>query len=140
MQEILYSHAAVALGDGQALVLELDPSDAPLWDVQLYNRPWYEALDFANRATSVNHRLASIDNDGMVRVVIANRDTGVANWLDTEGRAEVLATVRWWRPPSVPHVKASVVPTGDVTGDITPDARRDQIRQRAAHAAWRYRT
>ena len=140
VQDIVYSHAIVALRDDEALLLELDPSDAPLWDVQLYNRPWYEALDFANRMTCVNHRLAVADNDGLVRVVITKDDGGAVNWLDTEGRDEVLATVRWWRPPATPHLKGTVVAAADVAGPVSAAARREQVARRASHAAWRYRT
>jgi hypothetical protein len=140
VQAITYAHAGVALAPDEALVVQLDAAAAPLWDVQLYNRPWYEALDFAYRSTSTNHRMAEREADGTVRVVIAERDTGAANWLDTEGRDAVLATVRWWNAPKPPSVRAQVVPLAEIGGIVTPDQRRAQIRRRAAHAAWRYRT
>jgi hypothetical protein len=140
VQAITYAHAGVALSPDEALVVELDPGAAPLWDVQLYNRPWYEALDFAYRSTSTNHRMAEAQRDGMVRVVIAARDTGAANWLDTEDRDAVLATVRWWNASAPPTVRAQVLPISEVGGPVTAQQRRAQISRRAAHAAWRYRT
>lgn len=140
VQAICYSHAGVALRADQALLLELDPDDAPLWDVQLYNRPWYEALDFAYRATNTNHRLSTRDDDGKVRIVIAASDPGSANWLDTEGRHRVLATVRWWNPIATPSVRSSVRGLSTLSGPVDAASRREQIRRRAAHAAWRYRT
>ncbi len=140
VQAIAYSHASVAVGDDEALIVELDPDDAALWDVQLYNRPWYEALDFANRVTSTNHRLAERAADGRVRIVIAARDPGVVNWLDTEGREAVLATVRWWHPVGPPTVRAELRPLAAVSGALDPAQRREQIRRRTSHAAWRYRT
>jgi hypothetical protein len=140
VQAITYAHAGVALAPDEALVVEVDGDAAPLWDVQLYNRPWYEALDFAYRSTSTNHRMAERAADGTVTVVIAARDTGAANWLDTEGRDAVLATVRWWNPVTAPSVRARVVPVSDVSGPVTADQRRAQIRRRALHAAWRYRS
>ena len=87
VRDLQYSHAFVSLHDDDALVVEIDPSDVSMWDVMLYNRAWYEALDAANRVTSLNHRQVHRDADGKVRVVVANIDPGVANWLDTEGRA-----------------------------------------------------
>ncbi len=48
VRDIQYSHAFVSLPDDQALVVEIDPDDASLWDVMLYNRAWYEALDYAD--------------------------------------------------------------------------------------------
>jgi hypothetical protein len=147
VRDIQYSHAFVALEDDDALVVELDPADAALWDVMLYNRTWYEALDFATHITSLNHRQVAVDGDGRVRVVIAGFDPGVANWLDTQGRDEVLATIRWFRPPATPTVGATLVPGGSLDGAlpsdtarVDPDARRAQISARAAHTAWRYRT
>lgn len=147
VRDIQYSHAFVVVGSDDALVVELDPADATLWDVMLYNRTWYEALDFATRVTSLNHRQVAVDADGRVRIVIAAFDPGVANWLDTQSRAEVLATIRWFRPPATPTVRAALVPRARLD-DLLPsgttrfdaDARREQIRARAAHTAWRYRT
>ena len=142
VQQILYSHAGLALGDEDALVVEVDPADAPLWDLQLYVRPWYEALDAYGRTTSTNHRMAVPDADGRIRAVVSSADPGSPNWLDTEGRAEVLATIRWWRPGRQPVVRAEVVPVGDAPGAGTVDeaARDEQRRRRADYLAWRYRT
>src|SRR5439155_225767 len=112
------------------------------WDIQLYNRPWYEALDFRHRVTCLNHALAHRSDDGRVRIVIANRDPGCVNWLDTEGRTDVLATIRWWHPPTVPTVDHEVVAL-DSLADLPPvdtAARRDELRRRTVHTAWRYRT
>ena len=115
--------------DDDALVVEIDPSDASMWDVMLYNRPWYEPLDFAKRVTSLNHRQVQTNADGTVRIVVANTDPGIANWLDTEGRAEVLATIRWFRPPAEPTVRAQLVPRAQLADHlprdtVTVDARR----------------
>ena len=141
VQDIVYSHASVVLAPDEALVVDVDPADAPMWDVQLYNRPWYEGLDVAGRVTSLNHRLASTDEEGRVRIIVAHEDPGVANWLDTEGRPDALATFRWWRPSSPPTVDSRVTTAVDVaTTAVGPDARRQQLARRAAHLAWRYRT
>jgi hypothetical protein len=147
VQDIVYSHAFVSLADHEALVVELRAADADLWDIQLYNRAWYEALDYATRVTSLNHRQARVDEDGQARIVICGTDPGVGNWLDSAGRAEVMATTRWWRPPVMPELRTEVVPLArlaDVLPAATPavDAtgREEQIRRRAAHTAWRYRT
>ncbi len=147
VQDIIYSHGFVHLGDDEALVLELDPNDADLWGVSSYTRGWYEPLDYATRVTSRNHRQVTADGDGLVRVVLAGRDPGTANWLDTEGRAEVLTTVRWFRPPRDPMVRAEVVPFGQLAAHLPAghpmvdvDGRAEEIRGRAAHVAWRFRT
>jgi hypothetical protein len=147
VQDIIYSHGFVRLRDDEALVLELDPGDADFWGVSSYSLGWYEPLDYATRVTSRNHRQVTADDDGLVRVVLAGRDPGTANWLDTEGRAEVLTTVRWFRPLQDPTVRAEVVARADLAAHlpaghptVDADARADEIRGRAAHAAWRFRT
>jgi hypothetical protein len=147
VQDIIYSHGFVQLHDDDALILELDPSDAALWGASSYSRAWYEPLDYATRVTSRNHRQVVADDDGLVRVVLCGRDPGTANWLDTEGRAEVLTTVRWFRPPDTPTIGAEVVSLSDLGSRLPPshprvdaDARRAEIAGRAAHVAWRYRT
>jgi hypothetical protein len=133
VKDILYSHAGIALADGQALVVDLDDGGARLWDIQLYNRPYYEALDFANRITCLNHRLAKPGP-----IVIAAADPGGPNWLDTEDRESVLATIRWWGQEATPSVSARVVPTAEL--DLAAVDRAGELRRRASHVAWRYRT
>ena len=133
VKEIFYAHAGVALADDHALVVELDHAGAPMWDVQLYTRPWYEALDYANHTSCTNHALA-----GEGPIVISRRDPGGANWLDTQGQAEVLAPGRWWRPTGQPEVRSRVVPVDSL--DLPAVDRRAQVAQRSAHVSWRYRT
>jgi hypothetical protein len=147
VQDIIYSHGFVSLRDDEALILELDPNAAALWGASSYTRGWYEPLDYATRVTSRNHRQVTADADGQVRLVLAGRDPGTANWLDTEGRTEVLTTIRWFRPPEPPTVHAEVVPLAELAARlpeghpmVDSDARRDEIAGRAAHVAWRYRT
>jgi len=147
VQDIIYSHGFVRLRDDEAMIVELDPNAAALWGISSYTRAWYEPLDYATRVTSRNHRQVTADADGVVRVVLAGRDPRTANWLDTEGRAEVLTTVRWFRPSRTPSIRAELVPFAEV-GAHLPDAHRtvdaaaraDEIRARVAHVAWRYRT
>jgi hypothetical protein len=147
VRDIQYSHSFVSLRDDDTLVVEIDPSDASMWDVVLYNRAWYEPLDFANRVTSLNHRQVQHNGDGKVRIVVSSTDPGVANWLDTEGRVEVLATIRWFRPPAQPSVRAQLVPRARLSEHLPRDtvtvdavARREEVRLRTAHTAWRYRS
>ena len=147
VQDVLYSHAFVALADDQAMVVSFDSEPDESWDFQLYSRHWYEALDFRYRATTTNHRLAARGADGQVHVVIAAHDPGYPNWLDTEGRSEVLATLRWWHPRTKPQVSYAIAPLPQLADRLPEDVRRidaatraEEIRNRAAHAAWRYRT
>jgi hypothetical protein len=44
-----------------------------------------------------------------VRIVIADRDPGHPNWIDTAGHGEGLMSLRWARHPTLPEVRARVV-------------------------------
>jgi hypothetical protein len=147
VQDIIYSHGFVSLRDDEALVLELDPTAAALWGVSSYTPTWYEPLDYATRVTSRNHCQVVPDADGLVRVVLAGVDTGTANWLDTDGRRDVLTTVRWFRPPATPPIRSEVVPLAALADHlpddhprVDPGARAEERAARSAHVSWRYRT
>ena len=95
----------------------------------------------ADVSAAFGNTLLTIDPDGRVRLALCGSDPGHPNWLDTEGRDEILCTIRWFRPPSDPFVRAERVPIEDVTTSAVDGAgRRNEIEARAAHAAWRYRT
>lgn len=147
VQDIIYSHAFIALAEGESLLVEFDPAAAGFWGIQLFNRAWYEPLDYVNRSASINHRQAHIDDGGQVRVIIGPGDPGVANWLDTEGRDEVLCTIRWFRPAGTPRVDVRIVDLTQAAGALPPGtpvvdaaARHAALAARARHNAWRYRT
>jgi len=48
--------------------------------------PHMQTFDYAHRQVSLNRKQTKLDSDGSFRMVIAHRDPGVPNWLDTEGR------------------------------------------------------
>jgi hypothetical protein len=144
---IHYSFGFFELEPGQALVLEASPPDARFWDVQLYTMGWFEPFDYANHTTSLNHTQTRLSPDGWFRAVAAADDPGVPNWLDTEGRREGMITHRWIDARSEPTISARVVSLVDVraalpaeTPGVDPARRREEIRHRQRHVAWRYRT
>ncbi|NQZ95241.1 MAG: hypothetical protein HRU01_01915, partial [Myxococcales bacterium] len=100
-----------------------------------------------HRISSINHTQAHVDADGRVRLVLAHDDPGVANWLDTGGHRDGLLTFRWFWPNSDPSPLTRVVKHGEVVGlmpndapNVTPETRREEIRSRREHLAWRFRT
>lgn len=143
---IAYSFGFFDLADDEALVIECGRPVSPFWDVQLYSLGWFESLDFANRTTSLNHTQTEVSADGEVRFVVAARDPGVQNWLDTGGRRTGMITHRWIAgDPST--ITSHVVDLADVRGHLPADTapftavdRAEQITRRQRHVAWRYRT
>ncbi|MBB4614316.1 hypothetical protein [Novosphingobium taihuense] len=82
------------LGPDDAAIIDYDPADAGYAAVELTD--WlYRSLDYHFVQSSLTAAQSSVDPDGRIRAVIARRDPGVANWLDTGGQANVLMILRW---------------------------------------------
>ena len=83
--EIFYLHGYWTLEPGEAWVIETAVPDCPYWNFQLDNW-WMESLDHGRRIT-VNKHTARTD-DGRLTIVVAERDPGWGNWIDTAGPLE----------------------------------------------------
>lgn len=95
-----YSMAPFLLGPTQALVIRGRWPDCRFGNVCLWNR-FQQTLDYANRPISLNRRQTRLEPDGSFRIVLAHRDPGLPNWLDTEGRAFGLVFWRFFLPAGV---------------------------------------
>jgi len=82
------------LEEDEALVLTVPKAEARYQGVQLGNF-WFDALDWANRQTSLSGGQSRQGSDGRYHYVIAASDPGVPNWLDTTGLPEGLFFVRF---------------------------------------------
>ena len=100
------------LADNEAMIVTVPRSAAPYQGFQLGSM-WYISLDYVNHQTSLNSAQAQVDPDGMIRMVIAHRDPGVANWIETTGRATGIMQVRWQRTDT--PVTPGLGPTAQVT-------------------------
>jgi hypothetical protein len=141
--DIYYGNDLYRLGPDEALVVEMSAPDARYWQIQLCD-VWFRTLDYATRQTSLNHHQARLDPDGRLRCVIAHRDPGVPNWLDTAGYAEGMIQYRfvWSRSNPQPTLRRvrlgelrSALPAG--TPRVTPEERRSKLAARQAHVARR---
>ncbi|OHV06135.1 hypothetical protein [Mycobacterium talmoniae] len=80
----------------QALVITLPVSDAPYLGFQLGSL-WYISLDYINHQTSLNGTQAQADPDGKIRIVVADQNPGVTNWVETLGHRRGFLQFRWQR-------------------------------------------
>jgi hypothetical protein len=80
-----YNSADYDLAPDEALVIESRFPQCRFANIVLWNR-FMQSYDFANRQISLNRQQIAYEDDGSFRVVVAHRDPGVPNWLDTEGR------------------------------------------------------
>jgi hypothetical protein len=143
---IAYGSGFYTLADDEAMVIEGGAPDAWHWNFLLYNIGWFESLDIANRTTSLNGAQMRVDDDGSFRIVVAHRDPGTPNWLDTSGLESGMITYRYLHARSAPDVTARVVALDDVrsvlpsdTPVVSPRERRAQIAVRQRHIARRFR-
>ncbi len=96
-----YAGGWFSLESGQGLQLILEPPDCRYWNVHLMSR-WLESFDPQRGPVSLNKAQAVLEADGSARFVIAGRDPGVPNWLDTGGRPEGFFVFRWLQAPEAP--------------------------------------
>jgi len=147
----IYSGGVFELGPGEALVIETQVPVPPLYIGFHLGNLWGESLDFANHQSSLNGFQAERDADGALRYVVAHRDPGVPNWLDTTGQPEGFMALRWAyseKPPQAdwPTVIARKVRFDEVraalpatTRSVSAGERRERIRVRREHVQRRYR-
>ena len=139
--------------------LELDPDEALVIEVRMTVEPeylgfhlsnlWGESLDYANHVASLNGFQARRDADGAVRYVVAHRDPGLANWVDTTGPPEGYLTVRWsysQKQQELPEVAVRKLRFGDLEKalpapllKLSKEERIEQVRIRQQHVQRRYR-
>ena len=92
-----YSMAPYFLGPDQALVITGRWPSCRFANVNLWTRH-QQTFDYEHRQVSLNRAQTEADADGNFRMVIAHRDPGVPNWLDTEGRALGIVFWRFFLP------------------------------------------
>ncbi len=105
---ICYYHSYWSLGPEEALVIEVTPPECDAWNFQLDNH-WMESLDYRFYNIHVNKHTAVYREDGSVRIVVAHRDPGVPNWIETAGHAQGTMCFRWIRAAEHPEPVCRVV-------------------------------
>jgi hypothetical protein len=133
----VYWPACFQLDDDEALIIETDlPAHRPYWNIQL-NDPYFNALEYVYRLSSLNGHTAQVSTDGKFRAVIALTDPGVPNWLDPAGYKEGGIYGRWFDcdtnpTPIIKRVKLAALrehlPSD--TAVVTPEQRAEELRIR----------
>jgi hypothetical protein len=127
-----YWQALFDFGPDEALILETDlPQRHRYWNVQL-NDAHFNTIDYVDRQSSLNGHQAHIDGDGRFRAVIAHRDPGVPNWLDTAGFNRGTAIGRWYDCSSHPVPTLMRVPLADLHRHLPPTTPTVSAARRAA--------
>jgi hypothetical protein len=142
----IYWPAVFELDDGEALIIETDmPERRHYWNIQL-NDPYFNAVEYVYRLSSINEATARISPDGKLRSIVSLEDPGVPNWLDPAGFKEGTIYGRWYDcdPNPMPVIKK--VPRTELrnhlpadTPVVTPERRHEELRARVRAAQRRRR-
>jgi len=103
-----YSAGFYELEPDEALVVEGRFPAGRFGNVVLWN-PFMQSYDFANRRVSLNRKQIDFEEDGSFRIVIAQEDPGLPNWLDTEGRRRGQVYWRFVYPEGAPEAPSARV-------------------------------
>jgi hypothetical protein len=81
----VYSMAPFVLGPDQALVIRGRFPRCRFSNVVLFNR-FLQTFNYEERTISLNRAQTVQSDDGSFEMIVAHKDPGWPNWLDTEGR------------------------------------------------------
>jgi hypothetical protein len=113
--QMAYYHSYWKLEKGKALVVEVTPPECTTWNFVLSNH-WLESLDYRYGRIHVNKHTAFYRPDGSVRIVVADTDPHLPNWLETQGHSFGAMCFRWNRAASHPQPEIHLVDKDDLDG------------------------
>lgn len=140
----IYAGGVFDLGPDEALVIEARLPREPLFLGMHLANLWGESLDFESYQSSLNGYQAVRDEDGVRRWIIAHRDPGYSNWLDTTGLAQGFLTFRasYAEPPPAedwPTLTATHLQLDALPAHLPPGSRRSSAAEREADRLMRHR-
>jgi hypothetical protein len=109
-----YASGPFDLGPDEALVMELRFPRAAYASATVWNT-FRHSVDARFHRSTLNAATAVTSDDGLVRAVVAARDPGVANWLDTGGRRRGTIFCRYLLPEEpLQPIACRVVPIDEL--------------------------
>jgi hypothetical protein len=119
--DIYYSSGTFDLGPDEALVMEGMLPECAFVNVVLWN-VHMQTFEYRHRRCSLNAAQIETDAEGRYRIVVAERDPGVPNWLDTGGHRHGTIFWRFLLPAQQPETpRCRVVPAAVASSDTSPD-------------------
>jgi hypothetical protein len=137
------------LTDDEALLITTRPSGADYQGIQLTDM-WFASLEYANAQSSLSADQAWRGSDGAFHFVIAARDPGVQNWLDTQHFRQGVILLRYdgMRGKEIPQAdwpRAQKVKLSELRNYLPADTpaysaeqRRKEIELRRRHVQQRF--
>ncbi len=104
----VYSLGLFRLEPDEALVITGRAPRCVYFGAQLWNR-YMQSLDYRYHRVSLNGSEITLEPDGSFKLVVARRDPGMPNWLDTAGHREGVVFCRWLQSEELPAQPTSEV-------------------------------
>jgi hypothetical protein len=151
MSTNIYAGGIFDLAEDEALYIEASYSGEPVYTSIHLGNLWGESPDYANHQSSLNGFQTYVTKDGVQRWVVAHRDPGLPNWIDTTGLTRGYLSNRWAYcelPPQEqwPNIKARKVAFDNIsacfptqTPRISAAQRKAAIVERQQHVQKRFR-
>ncbi len=151
MSTNIYAGGIYDLADDEALYIEATFTGEPVYTSMHLGNMWGESPDYATAQSSLNHHQMYMGEDGVQRWVVAHRDPGVKNWIDTTGLVKGFLSHRWAyselpEKKDWPTISCRVIPFDEIgkafpedQPRVSPEERREEIRMRQRHVQKRYR-
>lgn len=134
-----YHEGVYDLRRGEVLLLEAVLGTTPPYFSLSLTDGMFCTLDWVNAQSSLNRTQAVLDEDGVLRAVVAAEDPGVANWLDTTGHRVGVLQLRWAGMAAAPTVSVRAIPLDRARAQLTAGTATVSVEQRAAVLAERAR-
>jgi hypothetical protein len=124
------------LAADEALVIEFD-AHAGLWSLTNMGA-FFTSMDFLYRPVSYTPSRTTVDGDGRVRVVVAHRDPGIHNWMDTQGFERGNITYRHMLDGDPVPLTTIVVKHADLGSALPADTATVSAAERSAAMVQRF--
>lgn len=118
------------LGADEALIVEFDAHEG-LWMITNMGA-YFTSMDFLYRPVSYTPSRASVDDDGKVRLILAHRDPGYRNWIDTQGFERGNLTYRHMLAGQPATLAARLVKHAELADALPPETARVTGAERTA--------
>lgn len=109
---IFYLHGWWQLEPGEMLRIDTRVPQCSFWNFQLDNY-WMESLDYRHHRIHVNGHSARLNDDGTLTLIVAPRDPGFGNWIDTAGHDQGTMLLRWIGADDHPIPETRIIPIDD---------------------------
>jgi hypothetical protein len=127
--------------EDEAVVLHWDPAAAKLSGLSA-NDWWFQPIEAHRLQSSLNNFEAACNADGTITAVVAVKDPGIVNWIETQELRDILLTGRWQNlPPQPPRdgpkLTARLVKVRDLQSTLPKEIARCSEEERKARRARR---